>query len=111
MKEVSSMEELVQDHEKRITILEKNYANFEIKLNTVETKLDTVEKGQYRVENTVTAEFRENRGLLNRLIENQFKLDKQKLSSKEKIILAAVSLLSGGLGAGGIVSLVLHFTK
>jgi mevalonate kinase len=104
MKEGLSMEEVVQDHERRITILEQKYEQFDIKLNAVE-------KGQYRLENTVTSEFRENRGLLNRLIENQFKLDKQKMTSKEKVTLSIITLVSGGLGAGSIVSLVLAFIK
>jgi chromosome segregation and condensation protein ScpB len=104
MKEGLNMEEVVHDHERRITILEEQYKQVGIKLNEVE-------KGQYRLENTVTSEFRENRGLLNRLIENQFKLDKQKMTSKEKVTLAIIALLSGGLGAGGIVSLVLAFIK
>lgn len=104
MKEGITMEEVVQDHEKRITVLEEQYRQVGIKLNEVE-------KGQYRLENTVTSEFRENRGLLNRLIENQFKLDKQKMTGREKIILAIIALFSGGIGAGGIVTLVLQFLK
>jgi len=102
MKEVSYVD--FENHEQRITDLEKSYVALENKINVVET-------GLYRVENTVVAEFREQRGLLNRLIENQFKLDKQKLTGKEKVRLALISLLTGGLGAGGIVSLILHFTK
>lgn len=104
MKEGITMEEVVQDHEKRITVLEEQYRQVGIKLNEVE-------KGQYRLENTVTSEFRENRGLLNRLIENQFKLDKQKMTGREKIILAIIALFSGGIGAGGIVTLILQFLK
>lgn len=102
MKEVTLMD--FQNHENRISDLEKNYI-------TLENKINVVENGLYRVENTVVAEFREQRGLLNRLIENQFKLDKHKMTGKQKIQLALISLLSGGLGAGGIVTLVLHFAK
>lgn len=82
------------DHEKRISQLEYNYS--------------TLEKSVYRVENTVVAEAREQRTLLNTLIQNQFKLDNKKLTSKEKVMLALVSVFGGAVSGGGILYLVLE---
>ena len=95
MEVTSDMEKLVVDHEKRISQLEINY-----------TALD---RGLYRVENTVVAESREQRGLLNELIKNQFKLDSKKLSAKEKTTLALVSILGGALSGGGIIYIVVQY--
>lgn len=97
MTEVIGMDkvrEVQDDHEKRITQLEFNYS--------------TLEKSMYRVENTVVAEGREQRALLNKLIENQFKLDNKKLTSKEKVMLALVSVVGGAVSGGGILYLVVE---
>lgn len=97
MTEVMGMDkvrEVQDDHEKRITQLEFNYS--------------TLEKSMYRVENTVVAEGREQRALLNKLIENQFKLDNKKLTSKEKVMLALVSVVGGAVSGGGILYLVVE---
>lgn len=88
--------EILDDHEKRIGVLESNYA-------TLFNKVQTVETGVTRVENTVMAEGRESRKLIDKMISNQFQLNKKKLSTKEKIIIAAITTVGTTIGGGGVV--------
>lgn len=103
MKEVTDMQRL-DDHERRIGVLESNYA-------TLFNKVQTVETGVTRVENTVMTEGMESRKLINRMIENQFNLNKKKLSVKEKVQLALIAAASTALGAGGIITIFQHFFR
>lgn len=96
------MDQRIQDHESRIIALEKNYGE-------VTTKLLTVENGQLEIKNTILKEFSEAKKLTNKMIDHQFKFNKQKLSSKEKIQLAWIAAISTGVGAGGVVAIIRLF--
>jgi hypothetical protein len=80
------LDEIVQDHEKRIIELEKNSL--------------LVNNTLLKVENTLLTESRETRALLNKMIEKQFGLAKINLAKKWEFWFAIV-------GSGGILYAVL----
>lgn len=104
MNGVTKEMERLDDHERRIGILESNYA-------TLFNKVQTVETGVTRVENTIMLEGQENRKLMTKMIDNQFNLSKKKMSTKEKVTLALITAFSTALGGGGIVLLFQEFIK
>ncbi|RYI24993.1 hypothetical protein EVU96_25240 [Bacillus infantis] len=98
------IENKLDDHEKRISQLETSYYS-------LESKITGVENGQLRLENTILNEFKEAKGLTNKLIDHQFGLDKKKLSGKEKITLALITAGSGFLGTGGLIAVLQLFIR
>ena len=82
------MQDMVQDHEKRIISLEQNYSE-------VQRELTTVQNSQLRTENTVMSESREQKVLLNRLLDHVLDARKFNLTKKWQLILA----IFGGGGA------------
>jgi hypothetical protein len=86
---------ILQDHEKRITDLEKNYAE-------VKKDLAVVNNSQLRMETTLLNESREQKILLNKLIDHQFGLNKLNLAGKWQFWAATV-------GSGGVLYLILEF--
>ncbi|PTY76932.1 hypothetical protein B5V89_16520 [Heyndrickxia sporothermodurans] len=112
--EGSAMESIVQDHEKRILALEKNYADLTNKMQAVET-------GQLRIEKTLLEEGKEQKNLineqkslinkqreeqealLNRLIEHTLNI-KQNSSNKRWDL--ALAIFGGGGLIFGVLSLI-----
>lgn len=82
------MQHMVQDHEKRIIKLEQNYSE-------VQRELTNVQNSQLRTENTVLSESREQKDLLNRLLDHVLGAQKFNLTKKWQLILAI-------FGGGGI---------
>lgn len=82
------MQEMVQDHEKRIISLEQNYSE-------VQRELTTVQNSQLRTENAVLNESRDQKELLNKLLEHVLGTQKFNLTKKWQLILA----IFGGGGA------------
>ena len=58
MEAKQDMERMVQDHEQRLTVLEKNYSDMQQKMQAVET-------GMHRVEKTLLVEGKEQKDLIN----------------------------------------------
>ena len=58
------MEKMVQDHEQRLTVLERNYTDMQQKMQSVET-------GMHRVEKTLLVEGKEQKDLINKQREEQ----------------------------------------
>ena len=102
--EVKKVDTILQDHEKRIVILEHGYQH-------VNDKLTSLESSMLRVENTVMREGQEQRSLIKTMLENQFKLNKSKLTSSEKVKIALITTLGTILGGGAIVGIVSLFIK
>lgn len=102
--EVKNVDAILQDHEKRIVVLEHGYQH-------VSDKLTSLESGMLRVENTVLSEGRENRALVKTMLENQFQLNKKKLTSSEKVKVALISTFGTILGGGAIVGIISLFIK
>jgi hypothetical protein len=73
--EAGKMQEMVQDHEKRISTLEHRY-------DVLEHKMTAVEHGQIRVENTILTEGKESRAMLSKLIDHQFEIKKINITNK-----------------------------
>lgn len=88
---------VLQDHESRITNLEREFTN--------------LEKGMLRIENTVMSEGKEQRSLINKMLENQFQLNKRKLTSSEKVKIATISMIGTILGGGALVGIISLFVK
>lgn len=88
---------VLQDHESRITNLEREFTN--------------LEKGMLRIENTVMSEGKEQRSLINKMLENQFQLNKRKLTSSEKVKIATISMVGTILGGGALVGIISLFVK
>lgn len=82
------MQHMVQDHEKRILTLEQNYSE-------VKKELTVVQNSQLRTENTVLNESREQKDLLNKLLDHVLYTRKFNLSKKWQLALAI-------FGGGGI---------
>lgn len=92
------MEAMVQDHEKRIISLEQNYSE-------VQRELTTVQNSQLRTENAVLNESRDQKELLNKLLEHVLGTQKFNLTKKWQLILAM-------FGGGGLFyALIQLFTS
>ena len=87
--------DLVQDHEKRITQLEKNEQE--------------LKNSMLRLENTVINSSNTTNNLLNKLVDHHFSDKTEQTKSKTEIIKAKIGLWSGILGAGGVVVLFLQW--
>ncbi|KIL79608.1 hypothetical protein [Bacillus badius] len=99
----------IDDHEKRITHLETNYGK-------VIEKIDSMEKGQIEIQNTVIKSSSDQKDLLNRLIEHSLgislkqeetkgEVSKLKINSRKEIALGLI----GGTGISGIIGAVIVF--
>ena len=92
------MQEMVQDHEKRIFNLEQNYSE-------VQRELTTVQNSQLRTENTVLSESRAQKELLNKLLDHVLGTQKFNLTKRWQLILAM-------FGGGGLFcALIQLFTS
>src|SRR5438309_3520826 len=97
MPDNNQMEQMVQDHEKRISQLEKNY-------DEVRREMTTIHNGQLRIENTLLIESKEQKELLKKLIDQKFGLDVINTSGKWRFFITA-------LGSGGILYLLFELLK
>lgn len=86
-------DQILKDHENRIQTLEKNY-------DQMQRDIAQIQNGQLRIETTFLQESRDQKNLLNKLIDQKFDLDKTNLTSRWKFILTAC-------GSGGIFVVVL----
>ena len=100
---VRTVPERLDNHEKRIADLEKNYGE-------VIEKIGNMEKGQLELQNVILKSAGDQKELLNKLIEHSLgitvkqeetkgEVSKLKVNSKKEIILSL-------LGGGGIVSII-----
>ena len=95
------MESMVQDHEKRIIALEQSYS-------TLSNKMQAVETGQMRIENTLLRESQEQKELINKqrseqdelfgtLVEHTLGIKKTNNTKRwELFVIVAGGLVSGG---------------
>lgn len=107
------MEALVQgfqEHEKRIANLERVYQSLDSKIEltrtTIESKVQSVETGQMRIEKTLIEEGQGNRDLLKRILSHQFKLSDKKLTIKEKVTIAFITTVGSMVGGGGLILVI-----
>jgi len=107
--EAGTVPERLDNHEKRIADLEKNYGE-------VIEKIGNMEKGQLELQNVVLKTAGDQKDLLNKLIEHSLgisvkqeetkgEVSKLKINSKKEITLA----LLGGGGFVGILTAVISF--
>lgn len=87
------MQHIVQDHEKRIIKLEQNYSE-------VQRELTNVQNSQLRTENTVLETSRQQKELLERLLDHV-------LGSKTFVLNKKWQLILTIFGGGGLVYAVL----
>ncbi|MFP3721347.1 hypothetical protein SFC57_02615 [Niallia circulans] len=101
------MEKIVQDHEKRIIILEQSYSELKSELSSFKGQLSSVELGQVRIEKTLMEEGREQRKAITEFQKEQSKtLNKfidQTLNIKKKNNENMWKILTGIFGVGGLV--------
>lgn len=83
-----------QNHEQRITNLESTVQGFSLKMDNIESKMDEVGR-------SVKEEGKEQKALLNRLINHHLATNRFKLSSFWKLILNIT-------GAGGLLIAVVY---
>ncbi|MEC2222887.1 MULTISPECIES: hypothetical protein [Heyndrickxia] len=108
--EADQMDMRLNDHEARITALEKNYADLTNKMQSVET-------GQLRVEKTLLEEGKEQKKLINQQREEQQELLNKllehtlniKRNNSYKKWDLALALFGGGGLIYGLISLVQKF--
>lgn len=93
----NNVREMVQDHEKRISQLEKNY-------DEVKRDIAQIQNGQLRIETTLLQESRDQKALLNKIITQKFSIDKINTVEKWKFLLAL-------FGSGGILYLIIELIK
>lgn len=91
----TSMNEIVQDHERRIVILEKNF--------------EEMKNGMLKIENTVLAEGREQRAMLSQVIQYSFDDRQHKRENTTKLKQLTWTTLSSILGTGGVVFLIIQW--
>lgn len=105
-----SVDERFEDHETRITALEKNYADLTNKMQSVET-------GQLRIEKTLLEEGKEQKALINKQREEQQQLLNKllehtlniKQTNANKKWDLALALFGGGGLIYGLISLAQKF--
>lgn len=90
-----SMDQRLDDHEKRITSLEKNY--------------DEMKYGIVKLENTVLSEGKEQKQLLNKLIDHFFEDRKETRNSKVKLSEIRWTTLVSLFGGGSAIVLVIQW--
>ena len=98
VKTLDNMEQIVQDHEKRIQQLEKSY-------DEVKKEITGIHTAQYRMETTILRESQEQKELIRKVLEHQFGLDKINLENKWKLW---ITVLSSGSVIGTIVYFILR---
>ncbi|MFP7480182.1 hypothetical protein [Terribacillus saccharophilus] len=89
------MNEIVQDHERRIVLLEKT--------------VEKMENGMLKIENTVLAEGREQRAMLQEVIKYSFDDQQHKRDNKTKLKQLTFTTISSLLGTGGVVFLIIQW--
>jgi len=87
--------EVVQDHERRIVILEQN--------------VEEMRTGILKIENTVLAEGREQRNMLQQVIKYSFDDQQHKRDNTTKLKQLRWTTLSSILGTGGVVFLIIQW--
>lgn len=103
-----AIDERIENHEERITALEKNYADLTNKMQAVET-------GQLRMEKTLLEEGKEQKKLineqreeqqelLNKLIEHTLNIKKNNNYKKWDLVLAL-------FGGGGLIYWLINLTQ
>lgn len=97
MEEGQEMYEIVQDHERRLTTVEERVHKLE------ENQLE-MKNGFLRVENTVLQEGKEQKHLLNKLMDHFFEERKDNRSNKVKLSEVRWTTIAGLLGGGGAVA-------
>ncbi|MEM5012056.1 hypothetical protein WKH57_15150 [Niallia taxi] len=111
IKEEITMESMVQDHERRILILEQSYSELKSELSSFKGQLSTVELGQVRIEKTLIEEGREQRKAISDSQKEQTKiLNKfidQTLNIKKKNNENFWKILTGLTGAGGVLYVII----
>ena len=95
------MQDMVQDHEKRIISLEQNYSE-------VQRELTNVQNSQLRTENAVLNESRDQKELLNKLLEHVLGTQKFNLTKKWQLVLA---MFGGGGVFYALIQLVASYLK
>ena len=86
MEENAEMERIVQDHERRIADLEKNHSE-------IRNEIRLIQGSQYKIENTVLNESKEQKDLLNKLVDHHLGMKTSNNSNRWKF---AIALVSGG---------------
>lgn len=89
------MHEIVQDHERRIVELEKNHTE--------------MKNGMLRIENTVLQEGKEQKQILNKLMDHFFDERKDVRNNKVKLSEVRWSTIAGLLGGGGVFALLIQW--
>lgn len=95
VQEEAAMHEIVQDHERRIVELEKNHTE--------------MKNGMLRIENTVLQEGKEQKQLLNKLMDHFFDERKDVRNTKIKLTEIRWSTIAGLLGGGGGLALLIQW--
>lgn len=112
MEAKQDMERMVQDHEQRLTVLEKNYSDMQQKMQAVET-------GMHRVEKTLLVEGKEQKDLINQQRKEQDEQRKEQNEMIKEVLVHTLGikktnntkkweLLLALCGGGGIVFLVIE---
>jgi hypothetical protein len=91
------IEQMVNDHEIRISKLEQSY-------DQMQRDIATIQNGQLRIETTLLQESRDQKALLTKLINQKFTLDKINTTNKWKVFGSIV-------GSGGILYLLIELIK
>jgi septal ring factor EnvC (AmiA/AmiB activator) len=107
-KEVIDMESMVQDHERRIIELEKNYGEVKKDLNAVQASQSKIENMLYS-QNTEQKQLiekhqKEQRMIFDTLLEHTLGIKKDSNNHKWGVIAAAV-------GGGGLAYMLFEFVK
>ncbi|MCR9040964.1 hypothetical protein QRX25_10340 [Bacillus sp. L381] len=89
-----AMEHIVQDHEKRIIALEKGQ--------------EELKNGMLKIENTVLSEGREQRSMLNKMIQYSFEDKQHKRDNNVKLKQLKWTTISGVVSSGGILYLIVE---
>ncbi len=95
------MQDMVQDHEKRIISLVQNYSD-------VQRELTNVQNSQLRTENIVMSESREQKELLNKLLDHVLDARKFNLTKRWQLTLA---IFGGGGVFYALIQLVASLLK
>lgn len=90
----TALDLVVQDHEKRIVALEKGQ--------------EELKNGMLKIENTVLAEGREQRGMLQQMIQYSFEDKQHKRENSSKLDQLKWTTISGIVSSGGILYLILE---
>lgn len=86
--------------------MEARVGNLETRMQKVEDSVVSITGKMNDIDKTVRDEGREQRDLLNRLLDHSLGMAKQKENNKTKIIVASLGAIGG---TGGIIALILQF--